>query len=69
MSGGVVSIVALDADHDPDKGYPVTPDDAPGRRAERVWGIWEQVEDDSEDGFRWVQTEGGLTADEAEENA
>lgn len=68
MSGGVVCIVALDRNHDRDLGYPVTPEDVPERRGERVWGVYEQVEDDSEDGFHYVQTEGGLTADEAEEN-
>jgi hypothetical protein len=67
MSGGVVCIVALDENHDPDIGHPVTPDDAPARRGERVWGVYEQVDDESEDGFHWAQIEGSLTADEAEE--
>lgn len=65
---GVVRFVALDETNDPDLGYPVTPGDAPGRTQEPVWGVWEQVPDDSEDGFHSVQVSGGMTADEAEDS-
>lgn len=63
---GVVRFVALDKKHDRDLGYPVTPDDAEQElRDKPVWGVWEQVEDDSEDGFHRIPVSGGLTADEA----
>lgn len=69
MSDGVVRFVALDKKHDRDLGYPVTPDMAPELVDQRVWGVWKQVPDKSEDGYHSVQVAGGLTADEAEDEA
>ena len=66
---GVVRFVALDKKHDRDLGYPVTPDDVtPELLGKPVWGVWEQVDDDSEDGFHSVPVCGGMTADEAEDS-
>lgn len=65
----VVRLVALDLKHDPDKGFPVTPDDAPDLSDQKVWAVWEQVPDDTEDGFHWKVEGFGMTADEAEERA
>jgi hypothetical protein len=65
---GVVRFVALDEKHDPDLGYPVLPEAAPERVQEPVWGVWEQVPDDSEDGFHSIPVSGGLTADQAEDS-
>jgi hypothetical protein len=50
MPEGVVRFVALDRKHDRDLGYQITPDDVdPELLGKPVWGVWEQVEDDSED--------------------